>query len=348
MKLGLLVNRIPTELADYSTTHLAMAATALGHEVWYMDTDDLAYDPDESIRARAQRTPEGATDDSAAFLSAVQRGETESQRIAIEDLDVLVLRNDPAEDFLERPWARSVGIIFGELAANRGVIVVNDPTGLSKALNKLYFQHFPPDIRPRTLVTRDPEEVRAFVASHDGRAVLKPLQGSGGHGVFMIRPEDAANLNQMIDAVARDGYIVVQEFLPAAEEGDVRIFLMNGRVMEHQGTYAAFRRVRTSSDFRSNITVGGQPAAAEVTDKMLEVAEAVRPKLVADGMFLVGLDIAGEKLIEVNVFSPAGFYSIHQLTGVNFATDVIDALEKKVRHLQTYSQPFTNAQIAML
>jgi glutathione synthase len=330
VKLGLFVNDIATERPEYTTTRLAQAAARKGHEVWYLDTDGFAYDPDESLRARARRVRD-AGDGLEAFLGAVQSEDTPVERIGVSGLDVLLLRSDPAQDFVERPWAQAVGLTFGELAAARGVVVLNDPGGLCRAVNKLYFQAFPASIRPQTLVTRDPEDVRDFVAGHQGRAVIKPVQGSGGQSVFLVAPEDEPNLGQMIEAVARDGYVVVQEQLEAAAEGDLRLFLMDGRPLEVDGRYAAFRRVPPEGEIRSNMSVGGKAVAAEVDDNVLGIAEAVAPTLVEDGMFLVGLDIVGDKLMEVNVFSPGGLGSAQELTGVDFAAVVIDALEEKAR-----------------
>ena len=160
--------------------------------------------------------------------------------------------------------------------------------------------------------------------------MLKPLQGSGGAGVFFVSDEESPNLNQMIEALGRDGYIVAQENLPEAEQGDVRLFLMNGVPLTVDGRHAAFRRVNTGTDPRSNMRVGGEPEPVDVDDEMLAVAEAVRPKLLADGMFLVGLDIVGSKLMEVNVFSPGGLGNCETLYGVKFTDAVIDALEHKV------------------
>ena len=151
-----------------------------------------------------------------------------------------------------------------------------------------------------------PTSITAFVDEMGNGAVLKPLQGSGGAGVFFVSDDESPNLNQMIETVGRDGYIVAQERLADADQGDVRLFLMNGEPLVVDGHHAAFRRVNESHDPRSNMRVGGVAEPVEIDDAMLSVAEAVRPKLLADGMFLVGLDIVGDKLMEVNVFSPGG------------------------------------------
>ncbi len=112
-------------------------------------------------------------------------------------------------------------------------------------MNKMYFQLFPEEVRPRTLITRDRDEIKKFAQDEGGNIVLKPLQGSGGTGVFLVKKDDMGNLNQMIEAISKDGYIIAQEYLTAAEEGDTRLFLMNGQPLKFKGKYAAFRRVRT-------------------------------------------------------------------------------------------------------
>ncbi len=164
----------------------------------------------------------------------------------------------------------------------------------------------------------------------------------------MVRPDDLPNLNQMIDAVSRDGYVIAQEYLPAAEEGDMRLFMMNGRPLRVKGKYAAFRRVRSGGDMRSNIHAGGRLAEAEVGDVALRIAEMVRPKLVQDGMFLVGLDVVGDKLMEINVFSPGGLGSAQKFTKVNFNKYVVEALDRKVQYMQYYGRNFDNVDMCTL
>ncbi len=152
------------------------------------------------------------------------------------------------------------------------------------------------------------------------------------HFKFLINEVEQANINQLIDAVIRDSYCIVQEYLPAAVEGDVRLFVMNSRALRYQDQYAAFRRVNKSGDARSNMHSGGESVPAEVTDQMLELVEIVRPKLIRDGMFLVGLDIVDDKLMEINVFSPGGLGSAQQHTGVDFTEAIIQDLERKVKY----------------
>ncbi len=327
MKLCMFVNDLADELPTYTTTRLAMAAGYMGHEVWYVDAGDFASDPDDALRAHAWHPP-GEARDGAAFLADAATGDRE--RISLDAFDALLIRNDPADDLKDRPWAQTIGLLFGDLAAQRGVLVLNDPDGMSRAVTKLYLEHLPRAARPESVITRKVEDVRAFVERHDGRAVLKPLQGSGGEGVFFVHPEDDVNLEQMVDALARDGYLAAQEVLPHAEEGDIRMFLLDGEPLKVDGVYAAFRRRPADGEARSNMKAGGTPEAVEVDDEVLALVDLIRPQLVADGMFLVGLDIMGGRLLEINVFSPGGITSAQIVTGVDFVPTIIEALEAKV------------------
>lgn len=348
MRIGFMVNDVKTEEAVFTTTRLAMEATNKGYQCWHIGAGDFIYDADGNIDAHARSAPAKTYKSIEAFTAALKGPKALQEHITVDDLDVLMLRSDPSTERGNRAWAQTTGIDFGRVASRRGVVVVNDPDGLSKAINKMYFQHFPEEVRPRTLISRERDAIKRFIKGEGGKAVLKPLQGSGGQGVFLVRPEDASNLNQMIDAVTRDGYAIVQEYLEAASEGDTRLFLLNGQPFRYKGKFAAFRRVRSGDDMRSNIHAGGSKAPAEISDTALKLAEIVRPKLVQDGMFLVGLDIVGDKLMEINVFSPGGLGSARQFEKVNFSRGVIQALERKVDYMKYYRRKFDNIEMATL
>jgi len=348
MKIAFVVNDIQTEVAGFTTTRLAMAAANLGHKCFVFGVGDFVCAADGSVHARAH-SPKGKNYKSLEkFLAELQSPEHAPQSINLDALDVLFLRNDPATDAIERPWAQSSGILFGQLVASRGVMVLNDPENLGHAINKTYFQQFPEEVRPKTCISRNVEEIKQFIEEQHDRVVIKPLQGSGGKNVFLIGPKERANLNQMIDAVLRDGYCVAQEYLPAAAEGDVRLFVMNGRPLARDGKYAAFRRVNKTGDARSNMHSGGESEPVDVTDDMLRMVEIVRPKLMSDGMFLVGLDIVADKLIEVNVFSPGGIGSSSQFAGIDFARMIVEDLERKVEYRKYYDGRMTNVELATL
>ncbi|MBA2378876.1 MAG: glutathione synthase [Blastocatellia bacterium] len=332
MKIGFVVNDVKTEHPRYTTTRIARSAREAGHEAWEIGVGDFAVNTDDRVLAHAYMSKAKKHKDGESYLKDMLGDKGHHELIDVGELDVLMLRNDPADD-AETPWAQTAGINFGELALRHGVIVLNDPGTLSNALNKMYFQHFSPEIRPRTVISRDVKEIQKFIKDEGGRAILKPLQGSGGAGVFLVQPEEKANINQMIEAISRDGYVIAQEYLAAAKDGDTRLFVVNGEPLVVDGHYAAFRRINAKGDARSNLTSGGNIAKAKIDDKMMALAESVRPKLVADGMFMVGLDIVGDKLMEINVLSPGGLGSAQELEdGTDFAGAIIEKLERKVRY----------------
>jgi glutathione synthase len=347
MNIAFLVNDVRTEQGKFTTSRLGQAAVNRGHKVWVLGVGDLAYDPDGNVRARATSVPRSRYSSSESYTADLQGKSAIRERITINDLDALMLRNVPSDDAIERPWASTVAAEFARLARRSGVVVLSDPNGLAKAASKMYFQLFPSAVRPRALITRDRDEIKAF-AREEGKIVIKPLQGSGGASVFLVRENDIPNLNQMIDAVSRDGFVIAQEYCPAAEQGDLRLFVMNGRPLRVGKKYAAFRRVRSGGDMRSNVHAGGTKAAAEIDDTILHIAEIVRPKLVQDGMFLVGLDVVGDKLMEINVFSPGGLGSAQQFEKVNFSTHVIEAIERKVQYMEFYGRSFDNVDMCSL
>jgi glutathione synthase len=350
MRIGITVNDIASELVEYTSTHLAMTATNMGHEVWYINVGDFSLQPDDHTAALARTAPAKHYRSASVYLHTLTDREAHRECICVDDLDILLLRNDPSLDISRRPWARSAAIDFGRMARQRGVIVLNDPDGLAVGLTKLYLQYFPEIVRPRTLVSRNREQLKAFIKAEGGRAVLKPLSGSGGRNVFLVQPEDTPNINQMIEAIARDNYVIAQEYLPEAVRGDTRLFLMNGRPLKVGGKYAAIHRARKTGDgdMRSNLSAGAVATRAQVTQQMLELAESVRPKLVADGMFLVGLDVVGDKLMEINVQSPGGLHSAGVLEDRNFIKEVVHALERKAAYARDQQRVFDNVALATL
>jgi glutathione synthase len=329
MRLAYFVNDVATEIDEYTTTRLARAAAQRGHEVWYVGVGDVEFGGSEGqVVARAHAAVFEEEDTLASFMERVKEGDAE--RVVMDDLDALFLRNESIDDLLQdRPWASPLAVVFGQMLQARGVTVVNDPTSLVRATSKLYLEEFPEKIRPRSLVTRDPEAIERFVREV-GHSVVKPLYGAKGRNVFMIEDESETNLAQMTEAVLQDGYAIVQEFVDGGENGDVRIFVLDGQILEHDGKPAAFRRVPTGNDPRANISVGGRSVPIEAGDLELTVVEAMTDKLVADGMFFVGIDVIGDKVVEINAESPGGMQSIERLYDMDVGPVVIEALERRI------------------
>jgi glutathione synthase len=346
MQLAFFVNDVMTEEVGYSTNRLALAALARGHEAWVIQADGFKYDKDDSIKAKARHVRKAKYASSEAYLKDLQNPKAAKlEEISVNELDILFLRSDPSLELGPRSWAQAVGINFGREAVRHGVIVLNDPSGLAKALNKMYFQLFPEEVRPRTIITRDKEAIKQFAKEEGGNIVLKPMQGSRGERVFFVTKEEMANLNQIVDALTKDGYIIAQEYLPAAKKGNTRVLLLNGEPLKYKGKYAAYKRI---GDGQRGHYSKDSFQKTELNDSMMQLADMVRPRLVQDGMFFVGLDIVGDKLMDIKVFSPGGLGNAQKLEGVNFSLAVIEALERKVDYMQYYRRKFDNVEMATL
>jgi len=345
--IAFFVNDLEREHPGYTTTVLAHQAALRGHRVCYVTPYDFMLRPDDTLWVHARLLPKRKYKDREDFFATLTSPKMKVEAIDVGEIDVLMLRNDPSID-AETPWAMEVGILFGREAVKRGVIVLNDPDSLGRAINKLYFQSFPVEARAATLISKHAADIKAFAKDHQGNIILKPLQGSGGSGVFKVDAKSKSNLNQIIEAIGRDGYVIAQAYVPAAKKGDIRFFLMNGQPLQIGGKYAALRRVASADDIRSNIHAGGKAEAVEIGETELRVAELIRPKLVADGMFLVGIDIVGDKILEVNVFSPGNLNSCSRLAGADFSVPIIDSIERKVAIKQQYAHSFDNRRLAVL
>jgi len=348
MRIGFVVNDVATEQDNYTTIRLARTAANQGHSVALIGLDGFVYDANGTVRAKAHMPSGSSYADDNALLEELQDEDAGTERINVEELDVLMLRSDPAPEQVDRPWAPTSALLFAQLVTRRGVIVLNDPFHLTNASNKTYFQHFPEEVRPVTCISRDADEIRDFIATHGNRGVIKPLQGSGGQGVFVVKEDDGGNLNQMIEAVTRDGYAIAQEYLPKAADGDLRLLTLNGRPLKVDGQYACFRRYNDSGDARSNISAGGKIELAEPDADALRLADIVAPKLIRDGMYFTGLDIVGDKLMEVNVDTPGGINMAEELTGVDFSSHIIADFARKVRLREQYGRILSNLELAIL
>ena len=346
MRITFLVNNVATEVPPATTTILSYAAAKLGHTVHVIDTDRLTYYEDGRIGGMAHVAPGGART-KETFLAAMQAPDAPREHITTDDMDVFWLRYNPSEEVEnDRSWAQHAGILFGRLAMARGVIVLNHPDTLAYAVDKLYFQHFPESVRPATIVTRDIQEIRRFHESCGGRIVMKPLNGFGGADVFLVE-KDLTNLKQMVETIQRGGYVMAQEFLPG-DRSDTRFFMVNGEPLVVDGRYAALRRVAQGEDFRSNMTAGGKGRKARVTDRMLELAAIVGPKLKRDGIFFAGLDIVADRIVEINCISTGGLNIAGRLQKVDFAAPVIELVERKVEIHRQYRGHISNLELTTM
>ncbi|MBI5718622.1 MAG: glutathione synthase [Burkholderiales bacterium] len=239
---------------------------------------------------------------------------------ALADTGAVLMRKDPPFDS-EYFYATH---LLGQ-AEREGARVFNKPAALRDHPEKLAILEFPQFIAP-TLVTRDAAEVRRFHAEHHD-IILKPLDGMGGMGIFRVGA-DGLNLGSIVETLNRDGAqtVMVQKFLPAIREGDKRVLVIGGEPVPH-----VLARIPQGSEVRGNLAAGGKGVAQPISRRDREIAEAIGPVLAARGLLLVGLDIIGECLTEINVTSPTCFQEITQQSGFDVARMFLDKLEAALR-----------------
>ncbi len=307
--------------ADQTTTMLLRAAAVSHGSAWVASVDALTLSEAGRVDCQAREVHPAET---TAIVRDLPNLDAEPR--SVESFDVVMLRTNPGRD--GRGWAHATALSLLRLVRDRGSLVLSDPDGLRRASSKLYLAEFPADLTPRTLVTRDIARMRAFMASVAGPCVLKPLDGTHGRDVFQVDPAQGQNINQIWDVLHRQGYVMIQEFIPEATEGDVRLLLLHGELIELDGGVAAVHRVPGGADFRSNVSAGGRAVAADVTPALRRVAAETGPLLRRDGIFLAGLDVIGHKIVEVNVYSPGGFQDAEVFEGVDFSRFVMDEVAR--------------------
>jgi glutathione synthase len=327
VRIAFVVNNVRTQRPTYTTLHLAYEAQRRGHDVRFVAVDAFSYEDDDRLTA-VSSAPKGAFDSPRAYCAALTSEACPTEEVALGEIDIVFLRNNPnvAAGEGER---FNPAIDFGRRLKARGVRVLNDPDGLLRAGSKMYLAGFPEEIRPRTLISRSAAKIKEFIRELDGPAIIKPLAGFGGQNVFYVRRGQVSNVNQMIATVRKDGYVIAQEYLPAVARGDKRVLLLAGEPIRFGKHAAAYKRMRPKDDIRNNMHVGGQRRRSSFSSVEEHICELLRPRLEADGLYLVGVDVVGDKILEINVFAPGGIHNINELYGVNVGERIIADLEQR-------------------
>ncbi len=295
-------------LPDKDTTFAFLrAAQGRGHENLHCEPRDL-FVRNGDLYARVRSLTVSNEPPHATF------GATAEVRVA--DTQAVFIRKDPPFDNMYLMTTLLLEHVRGR------TVLVNDPRGLREANEKLYALNFS-RLMPRTIVTSHEDTIFDFVKEIGGTGVIKPLDLAGGSGVMMVRTGDK-NARSIIQLLSDEGrrLVMVQEFIPDVENGDKRVLLLDGKIL------GAINRVPRSDDLRSNIHVGGSVEPYAITEAERKIAEAVAPRLAADGLVFVGLDVIGGKLTEVNVTSPTGIQQMSQHHGRDLAIDVIEWTER--------------------
>jgi glutathione synthase len=236
---------------------------------------------------------------------------------ALADFDAVLMRKDPPFDM---EYVYSTYLL--ERAEAAGARVYNSPRAIRDHNEKFSISEFPQFTAP-TLVTRDASRIRAFVAAH-GECVLKPLDGMGGSSVFRVSPNER-NVNVIVETLTQYGArtVMAQRFIPEIADGDKRVLLIGGKPVPF-----CLARIPKEGETRGNLAAGGTGVARPLTGRDREIAEALGPLLASRGLLLVGLDVIGDFLTEINVTSPTCFQEIAAQTGFDIAATMLDALER--------------------
>lgn len=349
MKICFVISDIKTETIG-TTVVILRKAHERGHEVYVMSVGDFIFKRDEDISLRCKKIPANLTAETVEeFWEQVQDDKMKTKMISSSTMDVMFLRNNPTEETSDRQWAEHSGIAFARMVQQNGVLVLNDAFAMSHAfIDKLYFEELPAEIKPNSLVTRNKDDIMKFWEANGKKMVLKPLEGSGGQDIYLI-DEDKKNLNQIVESLSAKGYIIAQEFLPAVSKGDVRVILMNGKILEEDGQLALIRRISTDkNEFRSNLSLGAKAKKAKMTPAIEHIVSVTAPKLIRDGLFFVGLDIVDDKLIEINVLSPGGIDKCSEIGMPPFTDTIVDAIERKIEYLKHYKGKLSNRVLATM
>ena len=310
MSLKVAVQMDPVEGINIETDSsflMMMEAQNRGHRLWIYTPDKLSL---EEGRVRARARP--------ATLRAVKGdhvtlGETVLLDLA-DDIDVVLMRQDPPFDMAYITATHFLDKVHPK------VLVVNNPTEVRNAPEKLFVTDFP-GVQPPTLITSDHEAIYDFRERH-GDMVLKPLHGGGGSGVVRLKADDP-NLDALLELHALIGrdQVIAQKFIPAVSKGDKRVLLVDGEPV------GAINRIPAEGQVRSNLARGGRAAAVELTARDLELCAIIGPELKRRGLLFVGIDVIGDYLTEINVTSPTGAQQLKRFSGIDAAAVLFDRIE---------------------
>ena len=310
MKILFVADRLETFKIEKDTTFAMMReCDRRGMEVFSCEVQDLFWLSGDLVKASASRLSLDLTPQAQWFT----RGKAFNH--ALKDFSAVLMRKDPPFD-VEYFYATHLL----QHASKEGARVFNDPAALRDHPEKLAILNFSHLISP-TLVTKNAQLIKAFHEEHQD-IILKPLDGMGGRGIYRVK-RDGLNLGSLIETLNLEGQqtVMVQRFIPDIQKGDKRILLIDGQPVPF-----SLARIPQGSEVRGNLAAGGLGVAQALTKRVLEIAHELGPVLRAKGLFLVGLDVIGDKLTEINVTSPTCFQEITDQTGFDVASCFVDAL----------------------
>jgi glutathione synthase len=318
VKIAFIIDPISRLDAGHDTSVALMeAAQSLGHEVWITEIQELSVVKGEAWGRlyKVELQPVTIVGDRYQIPSPWYQV-SPGVMTPLTEMDAVFMRKDPPV---------TVSYLYATYILDlvkSPTLVINSPEGIRTANEKMYALQFT-EVIPETIVSQDKEVIREFVESREA-AVIKPLGGKAGEGILFLTAGDR-NFNSLIEISTKQGQepIMVQSYLKEAKQGDKRIILLDGEPI------GAVNRVPTGKEFRGNMAVGGRVEKTAITARDLEICQCVAPKIRADGLYFVGIDVIGGYLTEVNVTSPTGIREIDRLDQTQLGVTVIKWLEDK-------------------
>ncbi len=312
LRIGVLMDPIATINTKKDTTlGLLRAASAAGHQLTYLEQTDLTVRNGETM---ASLRPLTVYSDDTAWYAMGERYDA-----SLSTLDVVLMRKDPPFDM---EFFYTTQLL--EDAERRGTLVVNRCASLRDCNEKLFATQFP-ECCPPLMVSRDPNELKAFHAEH-GDVIFKPLDGMGGQSIFRVKENDP-NLNVILETLTDNGGVTImaQRYLPAIKDGDKRVLMINGEAVPF-----CLARLPMAGENRGNLAAGGSGIVQPLSDRDRWIAEQVGPTLRERGLLFVGLDIIGDYLTEINVTSPTCMREIDRAKNTHIAEQLIACIEREV------------------
>jgi glutathione synthase len=310
--IGIIMDPIEgIKIAKDSSFAMMLAARRRGWTIHYMQQHELFSDGETSRARSAIIVP---VDDTELWYEVLSQ-----QEIQLSSLDVIMMRKDPPYDieYITTTWLL-------DQAEREGSLIVNKPSSLRDANEKLFITRFPQCCAP-LLVSRESERLRAFTELH-GDVVFKPLDSMGGHSIFRVRPDDP-NLSVIIELMTDRGRktIMAQKFIPEISAGDKRILLIDGEAVPY-----ALARIPAKGEFRGNLVAGATGVGVELSDRDRWVCEQVSPVLKAMGIVFAGIDVIGDYLSEINITSPTCIRELDRLYDLDIASQLLDAIDARL------------------
>ncbi len=293
-------------LEDDTTLAIIEECLSKNYNIWHFLPKDVSYINGE-VMASSKIILELNRDIQPSFKTS------DFIRKNLRELDLIFLRQDPPFDMSYITSTFLLEYIEDE------VKIINKPSEVRNAPEKLFLNRWK-SLIPETIITRNISEINSFRKKHKN-IILKPLYGNGGNGIFFLGEKDK-NFNSLIEIFleTHPEQFILQEYLKNIKFGDKRIILINGK------PEGAINRIPTEKDIRANLHVGGEAAKTVISNKEMEICESIGPELIQRGLLLVGIDIIGNKLTEINVTSPTGFREIQKFSNINLAKKLIDSL----------------------